>query len=183
MDLFGSDGEDGLLLRRQRKKAHVLAPGVLIRDQRPMPPGALASCLRDELQPEDWYELLNTKVFFWLDPSRAYRQRKACGPSPQIMLTLDACRLLEDYAFAAAVTPFNTGNARRKAVSRGLSTFVPYKDWRTSGWSSERGPGLTPRAVSHRPVELVIADAVPNAMDYVIESRTLAFNQPCEVSF
>jgi hypothetical protein len=29
--------------------------------------------------PEDWFELLNSKVFFWLDVRRLNRQRLACG--------------------------------------------------------------------------------------------------------
>jgi hypothetical protein len=72
--------------RHHRPASRGLAAGVLIRDQRPMPPKALMRCLRSGLMPEDWFELLNSKIFFWLDPRRLNRQRLACGASPQVAL-------------------------------------------------------------------------------------------------
>jgi hypothetical protein len=54
--------------RHHRPASRRLASDVLIRDQRLMPPKALMRCLRSGLMPEDWFELLNSKVFFWLDP-------------------------------------------------------------------------------------------------------------------
>ena len=70
-----------------------------------MPPMALMRCLRSGLTPEDWFELLNSKVFFWLDPKRLNRQRLACSASPQVTLAVDASSLLMKYSGLATVTP------------------------------------------------------------------------------
>jgi hypothetical protein len=160
--------QDSGAARRHRPTNRSLAEGVLIRDQKPMPPKALARCLRNGLEPEDWYELLNSKVFFWMDPRRLNRQRLACKDSPQIVLVLDATRLLLNYCSSAAVTPINTGNARRRAAFRNVSTFVAYQRWRTDGWEAEVIPGAHRRDRNHRPVELAIPDAVPDVIDYLV---------------
>jgi hypothetical protein len=159
--------------RRHRPASRRLACGVLIRDQRPMPPKALMRCLRSGLAPEDWFELLNSKVFFWLDPSRLNRQRLACGASPQVALVVNASRLLMKYGGLATVTPINTGNALRSAAPRNLTTFVPYQQWLIDGWAYEDIPGARPRPRSHRPVELTISESVPDILDYVMAAVPL----------
>ena len=162
------------LLRTQRRSGLTLSDGSVIRDQVPMPPAALARCLHG-MQPEDWYALLNSKVFFWLDPDRLNRQRRAGGLQwPALVMIVDAERLLRQYATRAAVTPFNTGNARRKPAQRGNASFVPYAAWQESAWTSEASLlGKAPRPASHVPVELAIADAVPDVMRFVADVREL----------
>ena len=41
-----------------------------IRDQKPMSDAALRRCLQDGMTPEEWYRLLNGRVFFWPTRSR-----------------------------------------------------------------------------------------------------------------
>ena len=150
-----------------------LPSGVLIRDQRPMPPKALRRCLTSGLTPADWFELLNSKVFFWLDPGRLNRQRLAGGALPQIALVINAADLLMKYNGFATVTPINTGNALRFAAPRNLTTFVPYERWLIDGWAYEDIPGARPRPRSHRPAELTISEAVPDILDYVMAAVPL----------
>ena len=57
-------------LRAHRPGNVRLSETVLIRDQKPMPPSALERALEGGLAPADWYALLNSFVFFWLDPRR-----------------------------------------------------------------------------------------------------------------
>jgi len=159
--------------RRHRPASRRLASGVLIRDQRPMPPKALISCLRNGLTPQDWYELLNSKIFFWLDPRRLNRQRLACEASPQVVLVVNASRLLMKYQGFASVTPINTGNALRSAAPRNLTTFVPYQRWLVDGWAHENIPDARPRPRRHRPVELTISEAIPDILDYVAAAVSL----------
>ena len=71
------------------------------------------------MTPAEWYALLNQMLFFWCDRERLNRQLKACGGRPQVVLTLDTKRLLARHADRVALTPFNTGNARRKPAIRG----------------------------------------------------------------
>ncbi len=158
---------------RHRAENIQLPTGVVIRDQKPMTPEALARCLVGGLKPEDWYRLLNQHVFFWVELERLDRQRKACN-TPQYIMTIDAKNLLAQHASRAALTPFNTGNARRAPARRSLSSFVPYETWLNSGWESEAiGLCNKVRPLSHRPVELVIKDGVPDIMDFVINLRRL----------
>ena len=129
------------------------------------------------LTPEDWYDLLNSKVFFWLDPDRLNPQRRACGDAPQRVLVIDAARMLEKHGSRAAVTPINTGNAMRAAAPRGLSTFVSWARWTSDGWEFEKVGRRASRPANHKPVELTIEDAVEDIMDHVIEMIPLGSGQ------
>jgi hypothetical protein len=175
LNLAGLDGGERYdLERRQRLRARRLPNGALIRDQLPMSPAALSVCLASGLVPEDWYLELNSRVFFWLDRRRLNRQRHACDSSPQVVLTVDAHHLLSSYVEQTALTPFNTGNARRRPARRGRETFVPFDKWQESGWSWEAAALRTPlRPSSHPPVELAIANAVEDVLDFVVDVRRL----------
>lgn len=160
-------------LRSHRTESIYLSNEVMIRDQRPMPPSALSRCLSSDLTPEDWYAFLNQQVFFWIDVERLERQRKACN-SPQYIMTIDAQKLLKHYSAKAAVTPFNTGNARRAPARRTLATFVPYTHWLNTGWKSEAEAfGTKPRSAQHKPVELTIKESVIDIFEYVIDYQLI----------
>ena len=168
---FGGDVEAAV--RAHRPLGVTLPDGRYIRDQRPMPPQALARCLDPGLAPADWYALLNGCVFFWLDPDRVQRHRAALSDRPQVLLTFDARALAAAYQAAACVTPFNVGSAMRKAAARGLRTLVPVTQWQAQGWASEALPWQKVRADSHRPAELVLRAAVPDAMRFVTSTETI----------
>lgn len=161
---------------RRRVMAHrpvrtVLSDGTVIRDQGPMPPAALRPCLRG-MTPDEWYALLNAKVFFWIDGERLGRHLRACRRQAQVVMEIDATALLRRYGAQAAVSPFNTGNARRRPAVRGRATFVPWPTWCESGWRHESdGLGTRPRPCRHKPAELTIPEAVPDIMDFVLDVR------------
>ncbi len=58
-------GEAALPFAGHRATGMRLPSGALIRDQSPMPPEALRRCLDPGLTPQDWYDLVNAKVYFW----------------------------------------------------------------------------------------------------------------------
>lgn len=156
------------LLGNQRKQHLVLAGGYEIRDQRPMPWEALSACLIG-MTPAAWYRLINTHVYFWLDHARLNRQRAACGGRRQVVLVIDAEALVARYGRRAALTPINTGHARRRPAARGAATFVPYEAWLATGWTSEAAAlGREPRPSSHRPAELAIAGSIPDVARYLV---------------
>jgi hypothetical protein len=162
LDLVGiAEPERRALLRKHRPENVRLSAGVVIRDQRPMPPAALAPALADGLMPADWYALLNGFVFLWPDRERMERQRRACAGRPQMVLTFDAAALLDRFAADVFVSPINSGNARRKAVRRGRDTFVPYATWLREGWPS--GRAMRP------PAELLLRCTVPAKAPYLID--------------
>ena len=178
LDIAGITGQDRERLERNQRVTHTELPnGVQLRDQRPMPPTALAACLIG-VSPSEWYALINARIFFWFDPARLNRQRAACDLRPQVVVTVDANRLVAAYAEGVALTPINTGNARRRPARRGAATFVPYAAWVTSAWASERASlGISERPPSHPPVELTIAGSIPDIMQFVVQVQQLAPGQ------
>jgi len=164
---FAGTGADRLN-RTQRQVHTVLPNSVRVRDQRPMLPAALENCLCD-MSPADWYAMVNARVFFWLDPERLNRQKAACEPRPQIAIAVDTAASPAAHQDRVALTPINTGNARRKPARRGSATFVPFALWVESGWASEANTlGTSARKQSHQPVELTVLDAVPGIMEFVV---------------
>ena len=147
------EAERRAMLRRHRPECVTLPSGVLIRDQKPMAPKALATALGDGLTPPDWYELLNGQVFLWPDRDRLERQRRACRGRPQAVLVFDGARLLRDFGARARVSPINSGNARRRPARRGLGTLLDYATWAADGWPDRRG--------KHRPAEVLFSCAIP----------------------
>ncbi len=149
------------VLRRHRPDAVRLSEQVMIRDQRPMPPGALAGALADGLEPGDWYALLNGFVFLWPQRDRMERQRGACGGRAQVVLTFDADALLHAFGAQAFVSPINSGNARRRAAQRGRDTLVPFERWAREGWPT--GQRTRPAA------EVLFACDVPARAPFLLD--------------
>lgn len=176
LGLAGLSGHEARRFSVYRREGMRLPSGVYIRDQRPMPPAALARCLDDGLSPEAWYALVNSKVFFWLDVGRLSRHIAACALRPQVVIAVDLRGLLARHGARAFVTPFNVGNARRRAAGRGHRSFVPLQAWLETRWDSEAGPGARPRPRTHQPAELAVEGSVPDLKHVMIGAVPVA---PC----
>jgi hypothetical protein len=169
-ELLRRNNVDGATMARVSEYRHgdiELPGGERIRNQAPMPPGALAGCLDPGLLPNDWYRLINGHVFFWLDLDRVRRHGRALRTRPQLLLAVDTNELLAAYEDRAFVTPFNVGNARRRPARRGLRTLCPVARWRREGWKHEAMEGERPRASSHPPAELLVSGAIPDIHRFV----------------
>lgn len=91
-----------------------------------------------------------------------------------MVLVVNTEQLLRRHADRVALSPINSGNVRRNPAVRGRSTFVPYKQWSESRWSSEAaGLGTRQRVKSHCPVELTVAAAVRDIMDCMVGIQRL----------
>lgn len=174
LDQAGVLGKERERIERSQRLEHLVLPnGVQVRDQKPLPASALAACLVG-MQPPEWYGLINSQVFFWLDMDRLNRQRLACGSRPQVVLVIDVERLVARYDERIALSRINSGNARRQPARRGRCTFVPYRKWVESGWSSEmEGLGNCSHERNHPPAELTIAGDATDIMNCVIEVHRL----------
>jgi hypothetical protein len=159
-----AEADRRLLLRRHRPENLRLSAGVLIRDQKPMPPGTLATALDDGLEPADWYSLLNRFVFLWPNRERMDRHRKACGDRPQTVLTFDGNALMGAFGDQAFLSPINSGNARRKPARRGRNTLVPFEQWSREGWPT--GQRTRPAA------EVLFACPIPAQIPFLIDVAT-----------
>ncbi len=174
LDRAGLRGKQRNRIECCRRLAHIQLPnGVQVRDQKPLPEEALRTCLVG-MTPSEWYALINSKVFFWLDVDRLNRQRAACEPRPQVVLEIDTVRLVARHAGRIALSRINTGNARRRPAQRGRCTFVPSRVWAESGWLSEmEGLGLVRTRTGGSPVELTVAEGVPDIKHYVVAIHRL----------
>lgn len=130
LDLFGVTGDERASIeRRHRPEWAVISHPDLgtarIRDQKPMRESALSKCLVG-MTAEQWYQLLNSKVFFWLTPerlssllnARAYRNTSHC------VLTIDTKKLLDRHGDRVTLSPINSGSTLYNPPARGSTTFM-----------------------------------------------------------
>jgi hypothetical protein len=147
------ENERELILFQHRPESVVLGNGVIIRDQKPMPPKLLARALPKDVSPSEWYRFLNRFVFLWSNRERAERHLRAFGARPQILLAFDASRLLKQLGDRIYLSPINSGNARRRPAPRSPDIFVPYREWINSGWRAIDGAS---RPRSCPPAEILV---------------------------
>ncbi len=167
LDLYGITGAARTAIEARRRGASVALagdglPGATVRDQSPMSDAALARCLDDGLAPEDWYRMLNARVFLW--PSAA-RLRRLLGArlyraTPQTVLTLDTASLLAVHGDRMELSPINSGATIFGGPRRGLGTMVPLSDYPLAHWRAKRGR-------ADAVVEVTIPDRIPDAARHV----------------
>ena len=167
LDLFGLDeaSREAAEARRRPEKLVLALPGLgtaVLRDQKPMDDPSLRRCLQDGLTPEDWYRLLNGKVFFWLTRSRLDRLLNArpYRAETHIVLELDAAALVRAYAPDITLCAINSGATKPFPVARGRDTFLPIARYPYAAWRSRRARG-------ERVVELAVTGGVPDIDRFV----------------
>jgi hypothetical protein len=156
-----------ILLNAQRTRAETIEHPVhgraVIRDQKPLNRAKLEGCLSG-CSFQDWLDMLNSRVFFWLSKDRLKTLMCAGEYCQRVhtVLTLDTLRLATDFQERITLAPMNTGNTRPYAHKRSLSTFSRMRDYPFA----ER----LKRGLYYTVVELAVEDGVPNVMDYLIEA-------------
>ena len=153
-----------------------VSPDAVVRDQKPMTKTALEKCLSDGTTPEQWFELLNSRVFFWLSRerlrgllgARAYRGR------PQNVLTLDMASVLEAHRERVQLSPINSGATIYNPTPRGRSTFLPIADF---PFNERRKT----RSLDNTVVELTVLHGVPNITDHAIAAHAMHKDQKQEL--
>jgi hypothetical protein len=167
LDLYGVVGQEREKIEDQRRPAGVTVqktglPDAIIRDQIPMSDKALRKCLLNNLQPRDWYRLLNSKVFFWVSKKRLLRllAAKAYRNKTHDILELDSGRLVQELARDIWLCPINSGSTIMNPRPRGMSTFARIQDYPYDEWRSRRGK-------TERVVELSVDYSVPNVREFV----------------
>lgn len=138
-------------------------PHAVVRDQKPMTASALEKCLTDGTTPEEWFETLNARVFFWLSRerlrgllnARAYRGR------PQTVLTLDTASVVAANRDRVRLSPINSGATIYNPAPRGLNTFLPVPEYPFEEWRKKR-------PLQNSVVELTVLDGVPDITDHAL---------------
>lgn len=171
LDLYGVAGEARFALESQHRPKSVTIsrvglPDAVIRDQKPMTAGALKKCLMDGMSPEQWFKILNARVFFWLSRdrlrgllgARAYRER------PHTVLTVDTASLVNAHRGHIELSPINSGSTIYKPQPRGHDTFRSVKDY---PFDERRKT----RSVEKALVELVVGGSVPDIADHLVAAH------------
>ena len=153
------------ILTKQRTESipieHERHGRAVIRDQKPL--------IRSKLEPsldgcsfQEWLEMLNCRVFFWV--TRARLQTLLCAAEycadQHVVIVLDTLRLATDFQERITLARMNTGNTRPFAHRRGLSTFSRMADYPFQERIQKR---LEPV------VELAVEIGVPDIMRYAVE--------------
>lgn len=123
----------------------------------------LQRCLRDNLTPKQWYQILNARVFFWLTKERLDKLLSAGSyeDKERDVLQLETRKLVGDYEGQITLSPMNSGCTKPIPHPRGLDTFLPIATYPYAYWRRRRRRG-------ERVVELAVSPGVINIEKYVI---------------
>lgn len=129
----------------------------------------LAGCLRDGLTPQDWYRMLNRKVFFWLTEARLETLLAAYSDRTQLVLEIDTAAMLRKHGNKVLLTPMNTGCTSPMAFPRGVDSFLPPHAYPFE--ENRRKKGGRAKAI----VELTVDYAVPDIADFTVRATNREF--------
>ena len=165
LDRHRMPGEQRFALESQHRPEKILVQSphfvdIVLRDQKPMSDSGLLRCLQDELTPQNWYEILNRKSFFWATRDRLSTLLNAGTYSNEEhdVLTIETAPLVHAYLERIQICHMNSGNTKPWPHPRGLSTFVSIENYQTK----RNGNPLKPVA------ELVVDYGVPDIARYVV---------------
>jgi hypothetical protein len=170
LDLFevnGSRREELEAGRRSRSEpiTHAKHGQALLRDQIPLNEIKLANALHDGLTPQEWYRILNRKVFFWGPQSRLsiLRGAREYEADRQTIVVVDAARLVARHGDRVLLCHMNSGATQPMAFPRGKKTFLPIDQYPLAERRKKYGPK---GAVA----EVTVDYSVPDVREFVIEA-------------
>lgn len=142
----------------QVQSAH--APSMILRDQKPMSDGRLVMALQGACTPQQWYELLNRRVFMWATQARLITllSAKHYRNIEHDVLTIDTAALLERYADVVELCHMNSGNTFPMPHRRTPEVFQKISNY------PAKPSGLPIREVA----EVTVPQAIPDISDFVI---------------
>ncbi len=150
----------------------------VVRDQKPMNDAGLRRCLQDGLTPTEWYQLLNTRVFFWLTRARLQRLLTA-RPYRDLehdVLELDTAPLVAAYYDRVTLSPINSGATKPFPRDRGRDTFLSIENYPYAAWRARRPAG-------ERVVELSVVGGVSGVEQFVRRASTMKGDQRVGILF
>lgn len=169
LDMFGVGGTLRFELESSHRPDKVAvghgAEQIVLRDQKPMEPGRLAKALLNGVTAQQWYETINTKVFFWVQEERLHGLLNA-RPYRTLehdVLVIDTASFVAAHEQAIWLCHMNSGNTFPVPHKRDLSAFQRIAQY------PARPNGQPLKEV----VELVVDYQVLDIADYVIEVRRM----------
>jgi hypothetical protein len=159
LDLYGCTGMIREKIESMRRPqsvtiTHAAYGSAVIRDNKPMSDKALDRCLVD-MAPREWYELLNSRCFFWCTVRRLESMLTAVSYRNQAhtVLTVDTALLVERHSNEIELSTINTGSTLYVPPKRGRHTFIALMDFPAVG----------------KPAELVLPHYVPDIAELVVD--------------
>ena len=116
-------------------------PKAVLRDQKPLTDAGLRTALGGSAEPHQWYDLINSMVFFWPTKKRLKTMISA-GPYKEVehdVLVVDAKTLVHLEQSKIRLSWMNSGSTRHGAKRRDLNLFKRFEDypfetrWRRQG--------------------------------------------------
>ena len=98
-------------------------PDAFVRDQKPMSDRTLRDCLPADISPQQWYEFLNRKVFFWPCRDRLVRMSKAYADASREVIIVDTRALVDVYRDSIWLSHMNSGSSIPWKHKRSYETF------------------------------------------------------------
>lgn len=182
LDFYGINGELRYSIESKHRPESVKIESenygfAMIRDQKPLRESALKECLND-VTPKQWYEMLNSRVFFWLTEkrlftllsARAYRQKTHC------VITINTKDLLKKYSDKIKLSPINSGSTIYNPVKRGSDTFLPLSQYPFDERKKIRG-------LDNAIAELTVEYSIPEIAEFTVNVAHVRGNQVIETIY
>ena len=174
LDLFQQTGEERSKIESHWRPSsiridHRKYGKAVVRDQKPARPEWMERVLVG-VTPEQWYEFLNSKVFFWLSPDslKSMLNAPAYTNSYHDVITVDTRLLVDRYFDQITLCPINSGFARFGHGKRNFATFKRIEDY-----------PLGPK--KNTPRELAVKCGVPDIAELAISVQRWKGNEFLEV--
>ncbi len=167
LDLYRVNGAERFSIESERRNATIVIKHsglnpVKIRDQLPMDDKGLRRCLPAEISPQQWYEFLNRKIFFWLTEGRLNKlsYARAYRYTEHEVLIFNSSKIIDAYREKIWLCSMNSGCTKPFPWPRDYSKFSRINDYPYQCWRKKRRRG-------ERVVELCIDDGIANVTDFV----------------
>lgn len=161
LNLYKVTGERRNQLERERRPESVTISrptydDAVVRDQKPMSVKGLQRALQGGLSPADWFQILNSKAFFWVRRERleTMMNARAYRDLAKTVLEVDTLALVEKHAPRVRLATINTGATFRFPAARGQETFQSLAGF--------------PAANRRRVVELAVEGGVSDISDFTL---------------
>ena len=166
------NSEDRITALTQARRHHwveINCPGrprAVLRDQKPLTDAGLRRALPDSVEPWQWYDLINSMVFFWPTKKRlktmvsasAYREVE------HDVLLVDAETLVRLEESNIRLSRMNSGSTTRMAHPRDIDLFKRFEDYPFETRLRKQG---RERAVA----EVCVMERVNRVQEAVIEVK------------
>ncbi|HEX7891935.1 MAG TPA: hypothetical protein VF522_21485 [Ramlibacter sp.] len=123
----------------------------------------LANCLQDGITPQQWYEFLNGKTFFWATLARLHTLLAAYGEQEHDVLIVDTQSLVRAHEAQMWLCHMNSGNTTPWAHPRNYDVFKRIDEY----------PVTSTGRPAKEIAEVVVDYSVPDIAKHVREVRRM----------